>query len=124
MEPVHSFFVLPLSLRKCGAFMMNFYPVGANRRLRMKPFLTILGVAALMSVAACDSKQENAVENAYDNKADAIDNQAEKLEDRADNMVGAAEDATENAADALKDKADAVREAGEKAGDRVENATK
>lgn len=86
----------------------------------MKPLLAIMGVAALAGLSACDSPQENAVENAYENEADMLDNQADMLEERADNMVGAAAAATENMADTVENKAEAVREAGEDAADRID----
>jgi uncharacterized protein YjbJ (UPF0337 family) len=95
-------------------------PQGRKRRNAVKTIVTALGIASLVALAACDSKQENKVENAYENQADAIDNQADNMEGMADNLSGGAENAAENAADALENQADAVREAGEKAGDAVE----
>lgn len=77
----------------------------------MKTIVSVLGLASLIALAACDSKQENKVENAYENQADAIDNQASNMEAMADNLSGNAERAAENAADALENKAEATREA-------------
>ena len=56
----------------------------------MKSFVAILGLASMVSLAACDSKQENKVENAYENQADALDNQAANMEAMADNLSGIA----------------------------------
>ena len=43
----------------------------------MKTTITIMGLCAAIALSACDSAKENAIENAYDNQADAMDNQAE-----------------------------------------------
>jgi uncharacterized protein YjbJ (UPF0337 family) len=96
-------------------------PGGATGENAVKKFVTVLGLASLVALAACDSAQENKVENAYENQADALDNQADNLEAAADNLTGSAENAAENAADKIEEKADATREAGEKAGDAIEN---
>jgi hypothetical protein len=88
----------------------------ANRTLA-----TLLGLAGLATVAACDSKKQDAVENAYDNQAAIVDNQAQNVEDLADNLTGNAADAAEHAADALENKADKIRDAGDKAKDAVGN---
>jgi uncharacterized protein YjbJ (UPF0337 family) len=97
---------------------------GATGENAVKTFVSVLGLASLIALAACDSKQENKVENAYENQADAIDNQADNMEAMADNLSGNAENAAENAADALENKADATREAGERAADAVEKTEK
>jgi hypothetical protein len=60
--------------------------------------LPLFAVVASLSLTGCDSKQENAREDALEKKADA-------LEDKADVAP------TEKKEDALEDKADAVREA-------------
>lgn len=86
----------------------------------MKTIVTVLGIASLVSLAACGSQKEAAVENAYDNQADALDNTASNMEDMADNMTGNAANATEHAADAVENKADGLRDAGEKAAEKVE----
>ena len=95
-------------------------PGGITGENAVKTFVTVLGLASLVALAACDSAKENKVENAYENQADALDNQADNMEAMADNLSGNAENAAENAADALENKADATREAGEKAEDAVE----
>ncbi|MCP1468509.1 uncharacterized protein YjbJ (UPF0337 family) [Sphingobium sp. OAS761] len=109
-------------VRDPAALSQTFAQKGAQQEKHaVKRFVTVLGLTSLIALAACDSAKENAVENAYDNRADAIDNQADKMEDMADNLSGSAENAAEHAADALENKADATREAGEKAEDAVEN---
>jgi hypothetical protein len=95
-------------------------PGGATGENAVKTFVKILGLASLVALAACDSAKENQVENAYENKADALDNQADNMEAMADNLTGSAENAAENAADALENKAEATRDAGDKAEDAVE----
>jgi hypothetical protein len=84
----------------------------------MKSALPFLGLTLLMAVSACDSKKQDAVENAYENKAAAIDNMADNLQNKADNVSAA----VDNQVDVLKNKADAVRDAGEAAKDRADNA--
>jgi uncharacterized protein YjbJ (UPF0337 family) len=102
----------------CDAYICPWGETGENA---VKTFVKVLGLASLVALAACDSAQENKVENAYENQADALDNQADNMEAMADNLTGSAENAAENAADKLENKADATREAGEKAEDAVEN---
>jgi len=97
---------------------------GATGENAVKTIVTVLGLASMVALAACDSKQENKVENAYENQADTLDNQAANMEAAADNLSGTAENAAENAADALENKADATREAGEAAADAVEKNEK
>jgi methyl-accepting chemotaxis protein len=97
---------------------------GATGEHAVKTIVTVLGLASMVALAACDSKQENKVENAYENQADALDNQAANMESMADNLSGTAENAAENAADALENKAAATREAGDAAADAVEKSEK
>lgn len=84
----------------------------------MKPFIALIALATVAGVSACDSPQQDAVENSAENKAETIENMADKLEDHADN-VGAA---VGNQVDVLEQKADDVRETGEAAKDRMDNA--
>ncbi|BAV65893.1 hypothetical protein SCLO_1028530 [Sphingobium cloacae] len=97
---------------------------GATGEYAVKTIVTVLGLASMIALAACDSKQENTVENAYENQADALDNQAANMESLADNLSGSAENAAENAADVLENKADATRNAGEAAAEAVEKNEK
>ncbi|WP_336963559.1 hypothetical protein [Sphingobium aquiterrae] len=90
----------------------------------MKTTLKFLGLASLALVAACDSKKENAVENAYENQAGNLENQADNLDDAADNLTGNAASAMENAADMVENKAAAMRAAGDTAADAAEDAQK
>ncbi|MDX3910972.1 MAG: hypothetical protein QHC67_14305 [Sphingobium sp.] len=94
---------------------------GVTGELSVKTFVKVLGLASLVTLAACDSAQENKVENAYENQADALENQADKMEDKADNLTGNAAASAENVSDALEEKADATREAGDAAADKVED---
>jgi hypothetical protein len=94
---------------------------GPNRRSIVKAIVHAVGIASLIALAACGSKKEDAVENAYDNQAENLENQADMMEEKADNTAGAAGQAMENKGDMLENKADATREAGEKAAD---NATR
>lgn len=94
------------------------------------PFIVL---AATLCFVACDSKQENAREDALEKKADQMENKADAIRDagerkadaiesqkalskpavtndRLENAADATRKATENAADKLENKADAVRE--------------
>ena len=96
-------------------------------------YLYILPVIAL-AFAACDSREENARENAMENRADALEEQAKATRNAGEKRADAIEDtkvgsekidpnnpkekaadatrkAAEDKADALEDKADATREA-------------
>ena len=59
--------------------------------------IPICAVAVSFSLTGCDSKQENAREDALEQKADNLEDAADKAK-------------TEKTEDALEDKADAVRE--------------
>lgn len=59
--------------------------------------IPVFAVAFSFALTGCDSKQENAREDALENKADALEDTADKAK-------------TEKTEDALEDKADAVRE--------------
>jgi hypothetical protein len=76
------------------------------RKIIMLP----LAAALSLGVAACQSKQADAVEDAAENKADAIDNMADHAP-------------TEAQEDALHNQADAVEEAGENAADAIDNGS-
>ncbi|PJJ48740.1 hypothetical protein [Hymenobacter chitinivorans] len=68
----------------------------------MKKVLFLALAAASFTFASCDSKKENAQENAADNveaageaKADAMEEQADAVRDSADNKADAMEDAAD-----------------------------
>jgi uncharacterized protein YjbJ (UPF0337 family) len=100
-------------------------PRGATGEKAVKTAMTtslkVLGIASLVALGACQSKEAENVQNAYDNVAENIENQADNVEGMADNMTGNAAAAAENTADALENKADAVKDAGEHAADAVDN---
>jgi hypothetical protein len=77
--------------------------------------IALIAAAGLgMSVAACDSPQENAVEAQAEATRDAAEATADAMEERADAMGGATEEA-------LEERADAVREAGDAKADAIED---
>ena len=77
----------------------------------MRKFIIVSTAAALsLGLSACQSKKADQVEDAADNRADAIDKAADQAP-------------TEVQEDALHNKADAVREAGENAADAIDNGT-
>src|SRR3546814_5770409 len=75
-----------------------------------------LALASVLVLAACDSQQENAIENVGENQADVLENQAGMMEEQADvtNNDAAASD-MENTADKLENKAEMTRENAEDA---------
>lgn len=59
---------------------------------------SFLGLAGLVALAACGSKQDVSVENAFGNQAAAIDSKVAAYADMAGNMTrGAANEAMTNA---------------------------
>jgi|GEM_PF-1179236 hypothetical protein len=75
-----------------------------------KTIVLPLIVALGLGVTACKSKEASQVEQAADNRADAIDNAADHA-------------ATDTQADTLHNQADAVRESGENAADAIDNGS-
>jgi len=71
-----------------------------------------------LSLAACDSKKEDAAENTADVVQNASDAAADSMDSAATDMTGAA-------ADSMNDKADAVRASGNTKAEAIEeNAEK
>jgi len=88
--------------------------------------LCSIAAASALALTACDSKQENARENAVEQKADKMENKADAVRDNAEKKADAIEsqksmsnDHSTNAA--LENKADATRAAAEKKADAMEN---
>lgn len=71
---------------------------------------SILTLAAALSLAACDSKQEQTREKALENRADSLEDAAKATKKNADAQVDATKKAADAQADALKKEADRVRE--------------
>jgi regulator of protease activity HflC (stomatin/prohibitin superfamily) len=83
------------------------------KRCKMKKLLILSSVAALgLGLAACDSAQENAVENQADAVEETADAQADAIREAAEGT------ATEAAAEAT---ADAVEATGEAKADALED---
>ncbi|WP_120716726.1 hypothetical protein [Tsuneonella amylolytica] len=76
----------------------------------MKKLIALSSALALgLTVAACDGPQENAMEDAGEQNAEAVNDQAEAMED-----AGQISDAQADAmTDQAEDKADAMEETGE-----------
>ncbi len=88
--------------------------------------LPILAVAGALTLGACDSKQENARQDAVEKKADAVENKADAVRNNAEKKADAMEDQKKMANDhstnaQLENKADATRNAAEKKADAMEN---
>ncbi len=72
--------------------------------------IPILTLTAALSLAACDSKQEQAREKALENRADNLEGAAKATEKNVDAQADVAKKAADAQADALKKEADRVRE--------------
>lgn len=84
----------------------------------IKKSALLVATAALgLGLGACDSRQENAAEEAAQNVREASENAADAMEDRADTVSAT----NEAAADRIEDKAAAVRERGDEKADRMED---
>ena len=89
--------------------------------------LVVLSALAALTFSACDSRQENARENALEKKADTLENQADATRNAAERKADAIESTGKQGADKLNpntpaDKqADAVRKSGEATADTLEN---
>ncbi len=92
-----------------------------------KLFSLFAVVVAVLSLAACDSKQENARENALEKKADGMEDQADATRKMSEKKADAIESNGKQGMEKLNpvtpaDKdADAVRKSGEAKADRLEN---
>ncbi len=92
-----------------------------------KRTIACLAVAATaFTLSACDSKQENAREDAVEKKADAMENKADAVRDNAEKKADAIESQKtmsqpHSTNSALENKADAVRDGAEKQADAMEN---
>ncbi len=91
--------------------------------------ITLGAVAAAFALAlsACDSKQENAREDAVEKKADSMENQADAVRDGGEKKADAIEEKKSMSNDhstnaALENKADATRDASEQKADALENS--
>lgn len=80
---------------------------------------SMLAAALSFGLAACDGPKENAMEDAGEQKADAVNKQAEQAE-AAGKISGAQEDAV---TDAAENKADAMEKMGEKMDEGATPAT-
>ncbi|MEO5722659.1 MAG: hypothetical protein ABIR71_14505 [Chthoniobacterales bacterium] len=88
--------------------------------------LPILAVAGALTLGACDSKQENARQDAVEKKADAVEDKADAVRKDAEKKADAIEDKKKMANDhstnvQLENQADATRKAAEQKADGMEN---
>ena len=88
--------------------------------------LCLVTAAFALAFSACDSKQENAREDAVEQKADSMENKADAVRDGAEKKADAIEEQKTMSNDsstnsALENKADATRDAAEKNADAIEN---
>lgn len=110
-----------------GVVSVGYNQMGGHTRIRsMKTIpLTIIALAGTFALSACDSKQENARENALERKADNKEDQADVVRNRAENQADALESqkslsnpsSTNNQ---LENAADEKRRAAEAAAERLE----
>jgi uncharacterized protein HemX len=103
----------------CGASLSQ--PTEGNLMKVFSNSIALVIAAGLgMSVAACDSQQENAVEAQADATRDAAEATADALENRADAVGGATGEALENRADAVRATGEAKADAIEDQADRMD----
>lgn len=87
----------------------------------MKKMSFALAAASLMTLAACQSPEAEAVENAGQMQADNMDGMADNMDDMADDMSNdTAAEAMENAADNMTMKADNVEEMADEKADNMQ----
>ena len=97
--------------------------------MKTKSIVTLLGATGIaFAFTACDSKQEQAREEAIEQKADGLESSAdqlrkdgEKVADAKEQHADAIRNGSEKAADAAENDADATREAVEKRADQIED---
>lgn len=81
----------------------------------MRKLIAIASAALLgLGVAACDGPNENAMEDAGEQQAEAVNQQAEAMEDAnqiTDEQADAMTEAAENRADRMEEQGEAVDEA-------------
>jgi hypothetical protein len=81
----------------------------------MRKLIAIASAALLgLGVAACDGPNENAMEDAGEQQAEAVNEQAEAMEDAnqiTDEQADAMTEAAENRADRMEEQGEAVDEA-------------
>lgn len=116
-----------LNAGEMGVVSVGYNQKGGHTRIRsMKTIpLTIIALAGTFALSACDSKQENARENALERKADNKEDQADAVRNRAENQADALESqktlsnpsSTNNQ---LENAADEKRRAAEAAAERLE----
>ncbi len=98
-----------------------------NTSSTIKQFTLCLAAAAsALALSACDSKQENAREDAVEQKADSMENKADAVRDSGEKKADAIEEQKSMSHDhstnsALENKADATRDAAEQNADALEN---
>ncbi len=72
--------------------------------------IPILTLTAAFTLAACDSKQEQAREKTLENQADSLEDAAKATKKNVEAQTDAAKKSADAQADALKKEADRVRE--------------
>lgn len=88
--------------------------------------LCLAALAGVFTLASCDSKQENAREDAADKKADTIENKADAVRDNGEKKADAIEENKSMSNDhstnqAMENKADGTRDAADATADKMEN---
>ncbi len=104
-----------------------------NHTMKTKSIVTLISASAFaFALTSCDSKRENAREDALEQKADSMENTADHVrknaeakadmkEEQADAIRKTGKSNVENAADAVENEADRVRDAAEKSANRIED---
>lgn len=74
------------------------------------PTITLIALASMFALAACDSKEEQAREKALESRADSLEAQAKATKEAGDAQAKATKDAADAQAKALEKAADQTRE--------------
>lgn len=90
--------------------------------MKTTSLITLAFAAFAFSFTACDSRQENARENALERRADALEDKADIVREKAEKTADAVETNDPGLNSRATEKtAEAVRESGEKTADALEN---
>lgn len=99
--------------------------LGANPKCMKNTSRTLFAIVGALALCACDSKEENAREDALERKADAKEDQADAVRNNAERQADALESqkSPSNASSTnsqLENAADAKRDSAETTADRLE----
>lgn len=95
-------------------------PLTLNLMKLIQPIISVLSLAALCTLTACDSRQEQAREKALESKADALEEKADATRKGTERVADAVEDQKKVNDKVVDAQADNIRKSGENAADAAE----